>query len=156
MKQFREDLYFRLNVIPLDIPPLRERLDDIELLLQYSLDKFNKLLNKNILDFQQDTRNLLKNYHWPGNVRELENVVEYAVNMEDTNKIQMKNLPDRIKKKAARLQCNGDTMKEKTMAFQKYVIEECLKNTDRSLEAKRKISEQLGISESTLYRILRE
>lgn len=154
--QFREDLYFRLNVIPLDIPPLRERLDDIELLLQYSLNKFNKLLNKSILDFQQDTRNLLKNYHWPGNVRELENVVEYAVNMEDTNKIQIKNLPDRIRKKNDRLQCNGETMKEKTIAFQKYVIEESLKNTDRSLEAKRKVSEQLGISESTLYRILRE
>lgn len=154
-KQFREDLYFRLNVIPLDVPSLRQRPEDIETLLEYSLGKFNRLLNKNIVGFQIDTKNVLQKYDWPGNVRELENVVEYVVNMEETDRVQMKNLPDRIKMKPNEMQ-RGATLKEKTDACQRQAIEECLKWTGHSLEGKRQAAQRLGISESTLYRRIKE
>ena len=92
-------LYFRLNVIPIMIPPLREREGDIEPLLRYALKKFNILLNKNIQDFHPEALRALLNYSWPGNVRELENVVEYAVNMVEENIILLENIPDKILKR---------------------------------------------------------
>ncbi len=77
--KFREDLYYRLNVIPITLPPLRERADDIPLLADYFLYKFNKALNKNVKGFSPKTIELLCNYEWRGNVRELENVIERSV-----------------------------------------------------------------------------
>lgn len=78
--KFRQDLYYRLNVIPLSIPPLRSRKEDISILSYHFLEKYNKLLNKNISRIDENMIVLLENYSWPGNVRELENVIEYAVN----------------------------------------------------------------------------
>ena len=75
-KQFREDLYFRLNVFPIEIPPLRKRKDDIPLLIEHFLNKFNKAYGKNIKYISDDSMNQLKAYHWPGNIRELENLIE--------------------------------------------------------------------------------
>lgn len=77
----RKDLYYRLNVININIPPLRERLDDIELLTYYFVAKYNKILNKNISKVSSDVIRDFKNYNWPGNVRELENFIEGAMNM---------------------------------------------------------------------------
>ncbi|MCF0144678.1 MAG: sigma 54-interacting transcriptional regulator, partial [Firmicutes bacterium] len=82
-KTFREDLYFRLNVIPIYLPPLRERREDVDILLDFALRKFNLRLNKRIIGFSEEARRVLNKYSWPGNVREIENAVEYAVNMED-------------------------------------------------------------------------
>ena len=79
-KEFREDLYFRLNVIPFHLPPLRERQSDVPLLLHYTLNKLNKMMRKNIVGFSPESLGILLNYSWPGNIRELENVIEYAVN----------------------------------------------------------------------------
>ena len=78
-KQFREDLYFRLNVFPIDVPPLRKRKDDIPLLIEHFVDKFNKSYDKGIKFIPDDTMNQLKSYDWPGNIRELENLIERAV-----------------------------------------------------------------------------
>ncbi len=78
-KQFREDLYFRLNVIPIDIPPLRERLDDIPLLVDHFIAKYNTANNKSIKGIKKDAEDILMRYNWPGNVRELENLIERAV-----------------------------------------------------------------------------
>jgi transcriptional regulator with GAF, ATPase, and Fis domain len=77
-KQFREDLYFRLNVFPILVPPLRERNDDVPLLVKHFVDKFNKSYGKNIKYISDDAMRKLKQYDWPGNIRELENLVERA------------------------------------------------------------------------------
>ena len=83
-KKFREDLYFRLNVFPINIPPLRQRPEDIPILIEHFVDKFCKKYNKKIKYIPQDTRHALYNYDWPGNVRELENLVERAVILTNT------------------------------------------------------------------------
>lgn len=77
-KQFREDLYFRLNVFPIEIPSLRNRKDDIPLLVEHFVDKFNKAYTKNIKYISDDSMDQLKSYDWPGNIRELENLIERA------------------------------------------------------------------------------
>lgn len=90
---FREDLFFRLNVITIEIPPLRERGEDIFLLTQYSATKFAEELGKPNLHFSENAFSVLKNYHWPGNVRELENVVQRLVVMTEGDLIEVPDLP---------------------------------------------------------------
>ncbi len=154
-REFREDLYFRLNVIPVMIPPLRDREGDIEHLLRFALHKFNKLMSKDIREFGPDALQALINYGWPGNVRELENVVEYAVNMEMGQKILLENLPEKIWKKQRKTNRKAG-LKEKLDEYQRSIIEECLDETGRSTEEKIIAARRLGISESTLYRRIRE
>ena len=77
--RFREDLFFRLNVIPVVLPPLNERLEDIPLLVKHFFEKYNAENNKNVKSIDQDAMRLLVNYHWPGNIRELENLIERAI-----------------------------------------------------------------------------
>ncbi len=156
MKQFREDLFFRLNVIPLIIPPLRNRTGDVELLLKYGLRKFTGLLGKDIRSFSDEARSALLRYSWPGNVRELENVVEYAVNMENANQISLKNLPDKIQSIVSGNNGKRRGFKEKMNNYQRQLIEDCLSDTGHSLEGKIRAAKILGISESTLYRRIRE
>ncbi len=155
-KEFREDLYFRLNVIPLHIPPLRVRTGDVDLLLIYALEKFTDLLHKEIPDFSEEAKQALLGYSWPGNVRELENVVEYAVNMENGHQITMANLPDKIQRLDAECRSSSEGLKDKLDAYQKQLIEECLRRTGHSLEGKIQAARLMGISESTLYRRIRE
>ncbi len=93
--QFREDLYYRLNVIPLELPPLRERKADIPLLLQHYLDKFSKLKQSNI-EIAPSAMEALVNYSWPGNIRELKNLVERFVFLLDHDEIRLNDLPDYI------------------------------------------------------------
>jgi len=76
---FREDLYYRLMVFPIEVPPLRERLDDIPLLTRHFLDESCKRFKKQCYGLSEQTVNILKDYHWPGNIRELQNVIERAV-----------------------------------------------------------------------------
>lgn len=155
-KEFREDLYFRLNVIPLHIPPLKERKEDIEHLLSYALHKFNLLLHKNIKNFRADALNELLRYEWPGNVRELENVVEYAVNMETSEEIRFENLPEKITRKYTEEHSSNQSFKEKMDGYQRRLIKECLAITGVSTEGKIQCAKMLGMSESTLYRRIKE
>jgi len=90
--KFREDLYYRLNVFPISIPPLRERRDDIPVLAQYFLSRFNRKLNKNISIIAPDVISRLKAYRFPGNVRELENIIERAVILEKSNILSISTL----------------------------------------------------------------
>lgn len=92
---FREDLFYRLNVIKIEVPPLRERKDDIPILLDYFLGKYNKKLNKNISGFNEEALSVLKEYSFPGNVRELENLVEMLVALSDKDIILNKDLPSK-------------------------------------------------------------
>src|SRR6185437_3079114 len=78
-RQFREDLFFRLSVFPITIPPLRDRPDDITLLARYFIDRYCRDLNKNPLTLAQSAEQALREYSWPGNVRELQNCIERAV-----------------------------------------------------------------------------
>jgi len=92
-KKFREDLYYRLNVIPINLPPLRERMEDLPLFLSYFIDKYNKELNKNITNVTKEAMEALKNYSWPGNVRELENLVERVITLTNDDHIDIRHIP---------------------------------------------------------------
>jgi DNA-binding NtrC family response regulator len=91
--QFREDLYYRLKVIPVHLTPLRERATDIPLLTNYFLDQFNKEFNKHVAGVSAEAMTILKHYHWPGNVRELRNVLERIMILENVDVIQLQHLP---------------------------------------------------------------
>ncbi len=94
--RFREDLFYRLNVIPIHLPPLRERRDDIPLLARAFLDRYAKSMNKKIEGIEPEAMRRLEVYEWPGNVRELENTIERAVALETTKRISVEGLPERI------------------------------------------------------------
>jgi two-component system response regulator AtoC len=95
---FREDLFYRVSVVPIVIPPLRERMEDIMLLAQYYVDEFNKKFKKNIRGFNRDAELILKNYTWPGNVRELKNIIERVMILKHSGKmITEENLPVEMK-----------------------------------------------------------
>jgi two-component system response regulator HydG len=95
--EFREDLFYRLNVLPLFLPPLRERKDDILGLMQHFLDKFNGTYGSKIHGIKADAQDLLLKYNWPGNIRELENVIEHAFVIESESLISVASLPDAIR-----------------------------------------------------------
>ncbi len=95
-KEFREDLYYRLNVFPIHIPPLRDRREDVPSLLGYFLQRFSKDFHKAIKGFSRDALDLMMRYHWPGNVRELRNVVERICIMHNVEQIRPEHLPREI------------------------------------------------------------
>lgn len=155
-KQFREDLYFRLNVIPIYLPPLRQRPEDIELLLTHAIRKFSQKLDKPVSAIEPEALSALLSYHWPGNVREVENVIEYAIIWKTRRPsafpaFRTKSFPAHPPRPPAR----GGLLKDQLACAEREIIAECLSRTGHSLEGKRKAAEILGISESTLYRRLR-
>ncbi|MBI5117821.1 sigma-54-dependent Fis family transcriptional regulator [Candidatus Poribacteria bacterium] len=95
-RTFREDLYYRLNVVEIHLPPLRERKEDIPLLLEHCLSKLNRELGKNIISVSNEALNLLTEYDWPGNVRELENVIERAMVLGKSDILGIENFPAQI------------------------------------------------------------
>jgi two-component system response regulator PilR (NtrC family) len=102
-KQFREDLFYRINVIAIRMPALREKRDDIRALAEHFLDKYRERVGKPISSgFSQGALECLEQYHWPGNVRQLENVVERAVALEATEEIRQESLPTEVRQKAGR------------------------------------------------------
>src|SRR5256885_1707571 len=94
--RFREDLYYRLSVIPIQLPPLRERREDIPLLARHFLERFRKSMEKPIGGISSEALRKLEAYDWPGNVRELENTIERAIALESTSEISLGSLPDRV------------------------------------------------------------
>ena len=90
---FREDLFYRLNVLPVELPPLRERTEDIPLLSQHFINRFNHLLNKHIIGISPAAMSILQDYQWPGNVRELENAIERAIVLAEGNMLFPEHLP---------------------------------------------------------------
>lgn len=95
-KKFRADLYYRLNVIPIEMPPLRERLEDLPLFIDYFIKKYNRELNKEIRGFSKETVSSLKKYNWPGNIRELENLIERLVALSPSKTIELNDIPGDI------------------------------------------------------------
>ncbi len=96
VNKFRSDLYYRLNVISIVVPPLRERVDDIPLLSVHFINKYNKRFNKNITGMDKDVIDILKKYSWPGNIRELENYFERAIALETTDHLSIGSIPEEI------------------------------------------------------------
>ncbi len=94
--EFREDLFYRLNVLPIQLPPLRERKNDIEVLAKYFIEKFNQQHRKSITALAADAMEALKNHSWPGNIRELENVIEHAFVIESGNQLTIPSLPESV------------------------------------------------------------
>ncbi|MEN0059027.1 MAG: sigma-54 dependent transcriptional regulator, partial [Bdellovibrio sp.] len=94
---FREDLFYRLNVMPIFLPPLRERIEDMEALTQNFIKKFSKQHARHIMGLTEETLDLLKSYRWPGNIRELENVIERAFIVENSPLITVDSLPESLR-----------------------------------------------------------
>jgi DNA-binding NtrC family response regulator len=94
---FREDLFYRLNVLPIKLPPLRDRKNDIESLSRYFIDKFNLRYKKQIKSLTEDALSALKAHRWPGNIRELENVLEHAFVLESAGMISLEALPEKLR-----------------------------------------------------------
>jgi transcriptional regulator with PAS, ATPase and Fis domain len=90
---FREDLFYRLNVVPIHVPPLRERQEDIPLLVEHFLGKYNRAFQRHVEGFTPAAVAVLRQYHWPGNVRELENVIERLVAINPHSMIEVEDLP---------------------------------------------------------------
>ncbi|KXG75144.1 sigma-54-dependent Fis family transcriptional regulator [Thermotalea metallivorans] len=154
--EFRKDLFYRLNVIPLNIPPLRERKEDMAILVERLMQKCNKKLGKNINKISSSALALLMNYRWPGNVRELENTIEYAVNMCTGNIIGESDLPNRIKYREEI--CPGESERYivpiKVLECQE--IQKALDYYGNSKQAIDKAAALLGLSRATLYRKIKE
>jgi DNA-binding NtrC family response regulator len=153
---FREDLYWRLAVLSLRLPALSERKEDIPLLCEHFIQKYNKDLNKEITDVSNKALEYLKHYSWPGNVRELESVIYEAMVMSDSNLIEEFNLPMRIKGSFAKEEevlfeskiTLNETKKHLTEKVEKRMIEKALQETGGN---RTKAAEKLGISRKTLF-----
>ena len=151
--KFREDLYYRINVIPFTLPVLHERKDDILLLMHHFLDYYSGHLEKRIVGFREDAREALLAYPWPGNVRELENAVEYAVNIEFDSRITRSSLPEKVLKYFSDSGVEGP---EDLDTLEIRAIKAALLKYGRSTHGKEKAALALGISRATLYRKLKE
>jgi PAS domain S-box-containing protein len=147
---FREDLYYRLNVVTLQIPSLRERIDDLKDLVEYFLAKYNHTFSLNITGLSADALELFENYNWPGNVRELENVVERAFNLVDGHIIDVMHLPPYLQKfgKSKRHSINK-SLPSLLEQVEKEAIADALSVTNGNKMQAAKI---LGISRAWLYK----
>ena len=153
---FREDLYYRLSVIPLSIPPLRERKADIRMLMYHFLKKYNTFMNRKIEGFSDEVEELYMNYDWPGNVRELENAVEYGTNMAFGKVIDIEDVPVRILKKEeeiVKFKNMDKPLAEQVKLYEKEIITKKLQQHNGIKEV---VARELGLSRATLYRKLSE
>ncbi|MFH1701153.1 MAG: sigma-54 dependent transcriptional regulator [Candidatus Zixiibacteriota bacterium] len=150
--RFRADLYYRLNVIPISIPPLRERADDIPLLIDFFVNKFSRRHCLEKKEIQPEVYNLLSAYFWPGNVRELENTIERAVLLSKDNVLTPASFPDNVVTGKRESLVGPSDQKTPSLEFiEKAYIHWVLDQSDGN---KSKAAKVLGIDASTLYRKL--
>jgi len=151
---FREDLFHRINVVEIKLPPLRERKEDIPLLWSYFLEKFNKKFEKKVLGISQRAKKVLLNYPWPGNVRELENTIERAVMLCEDKFIDLKDLPDSLKNYEYGEEILYPIHSNLTLEeLEKIYIISVLKKTKNN---KQRAAKLLGLSRPALYRKLKK
>lgn len=159
--KFREDLYYRLNVIPIEVPPLRDREDDIDIITKGLLNKYNQIYNKYVHTIDDDVRNMMHKYSWLGNIRELENVVEFMVSLSNESGIVKRSMlpksfvdayqEEKDKNKFSFLENNEiRTLKD----IEKEYITKVLEEYGYDTEGKKKTAKKLGIGLATLYRKL--
>jgi DNA-binding NtrC family response regulator len=151
--RFRQDLYFRLNVISIHIPPLVERRDDIPLLSQYFLRKYSALMKKDVREVSPSVMDVLMNYDFPGNVRELENIIERGVALSNGPSIELAHLPEDLKALNVRTFRRKDerlpTLEEQEIAYIKWVLKETGGN-------KTQAAQMLGIDRVSLWRKMKK
>lgn len=155
---FRQDLYYRLNVIPIIVPPLRHRMEDLRALIDSILDKCNEKLEKNVKSIDHDCFDWMMRYDWPGNIRELENALEYAVNMCEGDIIETHHLPRKLTQHSERItqQVDTSTRPFRTLeAIERDAIQETLIQFGEDKSSVEKTAKALGISRATLYRKLK-
>ncbi len=151
--RFREDLYYRLNVIELHIPPLRERREDIPLLVEYLIRRHNQEMKKGYKGADNVTMKLLMSLPWKGNVRELDNILERAMILGNGEWITPADLPRWESTEAMLLPSTSDNLKEAVQAYERSHIETVLKKMSGD---KKRAAELLGLSLSSLYRKMDE
>jgi two-component system response regulator AtoC len=150
-RTFRDDLFYRINVLSIEVPPLRERKEDIPLLVNHFIERFNKRLQKEITGIRPNALHALMEYPWPGNVRELENVVERIMVLTDRLEIHKDELPEEV---GTRPSATGDvwptdsmSLKENTRVIEKALIQKALRETNNNRTHAAKL---LEISHPTL------
>ncbi|HOW36357.1 MAG TPA: sigma-54 dependent transcriptional regulator [Candidatus Omnitrophota bacterium] len=147
--KFREDLYYRINVIPITLPPLRERKEDIDLLVSCLVGLHSKKNNKKITGISDEVREIFLAYHWPGNIRQLENAIEVAVIMAKTPVINKWDLPETFRTKDIQSKPeNGKSLKEGLQKPEKELILATLEESNWNRNA---AAAALGINRTTLY-----
>lgn len=148
---FRDDLFYRINVLSIHVPPLRDRKGDIPLLVNHFIERFNKRLNKEIKGVRPEALQALMDYPWPGNVRELENVIERTMALTEKFKIDLDELPEEIRSSGAATRdpwpTDSISLKANTMALEKTLIQRALRETDNNRTHAAKL---LEISHPTL------
>ncbi|HEX5433635.1 MAG TPA: sigma-54 dependent transcriptional regulator [Candidatus Angelobacter sp.] len=150
---FREDLFYRLNVIPFYVPPLRERKEDIPLLTKHFLKEFSAAYSRRPREITEDAIDVLMRYSWPGNVRELRNVIERLVIMNPTvNRIERKHLPPLMHRDGSRAASGFSTLHQARAAYERDYI---LKKLDENHGNVSRTAEVLGLERSHLYRKMR-
>jgi two-component system response regulator HydG len=150
---FRQDLYFRLNVVSIHVPPLSERKDDIPLLCYYFLKKYATLMKKELTEISQDVIVLLQNYDFPGNVRELQNIIERGVALSNENSIDMIHLPEDLRELSIKTFRKQDgkipSLEEQEIAYIKWVLQEVGGNKTLAAQI-------LGIDRVSLWRKMKK
>jgi len=148
---FRDDLFYRINVLSIQVPPLRDRKEDIPLLVNHFTEKFKKRLNKEIKGVRPEALQALMDYPWPGSVRELENVIERTMVLTERIEIHLNELPEEIRSSPAATRdlwpTNSISLKANTMALEKKLIQRALKETNNNRTHAAKL---LEISHPTL------
>jgi two-component system response regulator AtoC len=143
--RFREDLYYRLNVLQIAVPPLRDRAEDIPLLIEHFLERNNARLNTQIRGIDIKARRLLMNYHWPGNVRELENLIERAMVLAESDLIMVEDLPERLRGSSnpmALILASGElSIKKASRVIEETLIRRALEKTNGNRTAAAKLLE---------------
>jgi len=151
---FREDLFYRLNVIPFHVPPLRERVEDVPMLADYFLAEFTTAAGRKPKELTPEAHELLRSYHWPGNVRELRNLIERIVIMNPQTRIEARHIPLLLTRKqaAGRQMDNFGSLQEFRAAAEREFI---MKKLDEAKGNVTRAAELLGLERSNLYRKMR-
>jgi two-component system nitrogen regulation response regulator NtrX len=150
--KFRPDLFYRLNVIPFELPPLRERLEDVPLLVEYFNRNFSQAYGKEPKEFTREAIDELQNYSWPGNVRELRNTIERVVIMNPGIKVSEGDLPPHGKDEAPAASFRFPSFKEATEAYHREFIQRKLDEAEGNVS---RAAELMGVDRSHLYRRMR-
>ena len=148
--EFREDLYYRINVIPMEIKPLRDRLEDLSLLSEHFIQVYNRQLNKNVRFVSDGFRQRLHDYSWPGNVRELQNIIEYAMNLAEGSTLTEEHLSPRLRQIEISDDLDGFNLEN----LERETILRCFQTAEDSVRGKERMAKALGIGLATLYRKL--
>lgn len=153
-KRFREDLYYRLNVVPIVLPPLRERKEDILLLINHFIEHFNQKMGKNIREILPDALEYLSIYAWPGNVRELENAIEHAFVRCRGEEILKEHLPIHIKDFEKQLSVQDiESLHTPMQQTEHDILIKVLEEVDQN---RQKAAQRLGLSKATLWRKMKK